>query len=423
MKKLFLLLIVVAVFAGCSKDEVVEPIDTINLKDWVMTADLFAGQHILVGSVTFIDTEDGFFEVTFNLTDGWTMSESHVYAGPIKDIPTNKPGAPKIGKFPYKETHNPAVTTYTYSFPSVSVDDQDNYALAAHCVVNHPDENEETGWASLGKTFSDKGWGSYCEDFYGEATYIDNHFYGIGQTDAGTLILSLISGGANRGDVILTEAIVANGSVEAAAYDPATGNLFFVIGNTLYVNNMGTEELTVVAGSLSGLPIGGVFLNGNYYYIDGDPNSPNYMEIIEVWVTYDPNNGWSITENPDFSGAIPYDLDIIDLATDGSIIYFIGINDNGTPNDGDDDWVDMFTFIGGVYSTPIATDLSGNAQIAFGADGLLYTIDVNEDGYNVLLYVDPGTGDTDPVNPGDDSMKDGDDNPSDTPLSDFIDGF
>jgi len=423
MKKLFLLLIVVAVFAGCSKDEVVEPIDSINLKDWVMTVPLYAGQHILVGSVTFIDLENGVFEVTYSLIDGWTMSESHVWAGPIGDIPTNKPGAPKIGKFPYKETHNPAVTTYTYTFPSVDVDNQENYSLAAHCVVNHPDENEETGWASLGTTFSDKGWGSYCEDFYVEATYIDNHFYGIGQTDAGTLILSLIDGGANTGDVILTEAIVANGSVEAAAYDPATGNLFFVIGNTLYVNNMSTEELTVVAGSLSGLPIGGVFLNGNYYYIDGDPNSDNYMEIIEVTVSYDSNSGWSITENTDFSGAIPYDLEIIDLATDGSIIYFIGINDNGTPNDGTDDWVDMFTFIGGVYSDPIATGLSGNAQIAFGADGFLYTIDVNGEGYNVLLYVDPGTGGTDPVVPGGDELKDGDGNSSDNSLSAFLDGF
>ena len=58
MKKLFLLLIVVAVLAGCSKNEVVEPIKNVNLKDWVKTVPLYAGQDILVGSVTFIDTED-----------------------------------------------------------------------------------------------------------------------------------------------------------------------------------------------------------------------------------------------------------------------------------------------------------------------------------------------------------------------------
>ncbi|MCK5337167.1 MAG: hypothetical protein KAJ50_00095, partial [Bacteroidales bacterium] len=315
MRKLFLLLIVVAVFAGCSKDEVVEPIDSINLKDYVMTAQLYAGQYIHVGSVTFIDTEDGFFHVTYNLINGWTMSESHVYAGPIGDIPVNKPGAPKIGNFTYQETHDPAVATHTYTFPSVSDNDQDNYALAAHCVVNHPDENEETGWASLGTTFSDKGWGSYCEDFYFEATHIDNDFYGIEQNDDGTLNLVLIKGGENQGYVILTENVGSNGTIEAAAYDPATGNLFFVIGNTLYVNNMGSEEISVVVGSLSGLPIGGVFLDGNYYYIDGDPLSPNFNEIIQVILTPDGNGGWSLTENTDYSDAIPdsYGLDIIDL--------------------------------------------------------------------------------------------------------------
>ncbi|MBE9483655.1 MAG: hypothetical protein IMY74_02340, partial [Bacteroidetes bacterium] len=72
---------------------------------------------------------------------------------------------------------------------------------------------------------------------------------------------------------------------------------------------------------------------------------------------------------------------------------------------------------------PIATALSGNAQIAFGADDLLYTIDINENGYNVLLYLDPGSGETDPVVPGGDELKDGDDNPSENPFSDFVDGF
>ena len=422
MKKLFLLLIVVAMFAGCSKDEVVEPIDSINLKDYVLTVDLYAGQYILVGSVTFIDTEDGSFEVTYNLTDGWTMSESHVYAGPIGDIPVNKPGAPKIGKFPYQETHNPAVTTYTYTFPSVDGDEEGNYALAAHCVVNNPDASEETGWASLGVTFSDKGWGSYCEDFYGEATYINNDFYGIEQNDDGTLVLVLINGGANQGNIILSEAITAGGTIEAAAYDPSTGNLFFVIGNTLYVNNMGSEELSVVVGTLSGLPIGGVFLDGNYYYIDGDPSSSTFNSIIQVVLTPDGNGGWILTETV-YSDVIPYNLEIIDLATDGTVIYFIGINDGGTPLDGTDDWVDMFTYDGSVFSTPVSTGLSTDARIAFGADGLMYTIDVDESGYNVFLYLDPGSGEIDPVVPGGDELKDGDDNSSDIPFSDFVDGF
>ena len=422
MKKLFLLLIVVAIFAGCSKNEVVEPIDS-NLKDYlVLDAPLWAGQNTLVGSVSFVDLLNGSFQVTYSLINGWTMSESHVYAGPIIDIPTNKPGAPKIGNFTYQETHNPAVTTYTYNFDSPVV--QDNYALAAHCVVNHTDENEETGWALLGTTFSDKGWGSYCDDFYLDATYEKTDVYGIEQNDDGTLVIVLINGEANQGNIILSEAITAGGTIEAAAYDPSTGNIFFVIGNTLYVNNMKSEELSVIVGTLSGLPIGGVFLNGNYYYIDGDPNSENYMEIIEVTISYDSNSGlWTLVENTNYSEAITNGLEIIDLATDGSIIYFIGINDNGTPNDGTDDWVDMFTYDGYDFTTPIPIGVSVNAQIAFGADGLMYTIDINGEGYNVFLFLDPGTGDTDFVNPDGDSMTGGDDNPLDTPLSDLMDSM
>jgi len=428
MKKLFLLLIVVAVITGCSKHEAIDSPqsndDNLYLKDYVMTLPLMAGQHIDIGTVSILDAEDGFIEITYNLTGGWTMDESHVFAGPDSDKPVNKPGSPKIGKFPFKEDHDPAVSTFTYVVPAGDPNDPEAFSIAAHCAVRGPNGQGETGWASGNHTFNDKGWGTYIYDFYNNATYVNNDFYGIENTGNGDLILSLINGGANRTDVIMIESVSANGTVQAAAYDPLTGDLFFVIGNTLYVNNLNGEDLSVVAGVLSGLPVGGVFLDGNYYYVDGDPNSPNYMEIIEVTLTFDPNTGnWSLSENSDYSDAIPYDLAIIDLATDGNIIYFIGVDDNDTPNDNLDDWVDMFTFDGTDFSPITTTQLGPDSQIAFGADGLMYAIVVDANGNNVLSLVSLGSGDVDPATPGDGPIKDGDNGeiPSSDQFGEFVD--
>ena len=214
----------------------------------------------------------------------------------------------------------------------------------------------------------------------------------------------------------MIETVATNGTVQAAAYDPLTGDLFFVIGNTLYVNNLNGEELSVVAGTLSGLPIGGVFLNGNYYYLDGDPNSPSYMEIIEVTLTYDPNTGtWSLAENSDFSEAISNGLSIVDMASDGSSIYFLGVDnlDNGF----------LFSFDGNEFSDLTPTNLGADAQIAFGADGLMYAIVQDQDGNNVLNWVDLSSGDSDAVDPGAGPIKDGEDgeDSSDDIFGEFVD--
>ncbi|MEN8226060.1 MAG: hypothetical protein ABFS05_11950, partial [Bacteroidota bacterium] len=150
MKKLFLLLVMFAVLIACNKHEVEDLNTHYDLKEGVLEKDLMAGQHIYVGTVTYVDTEDGFFKVTYDLVDGWTMSESHVYAGTLGDMPRNTPGAPKIGKFPYKTDHDPEVTTYTYTVPVANFDD---FVCAAHAVVNHPTLPSETAWAVGNQTF------------------------------------------------------------------------------------------------------------------------------------------------------------------------------------------------------------------------------------------------------------------------------
>lgn len=111
------------------------------------TYDLCAAQDIDVGTVTVVETEDG-FDVTFQTTDGWTLTETHLDVGDeFEDFHTNNGGNPKIGQFDYSETHE-NVTSYTYpvSFDDGQLDDVNEGAecvlFAAHAVVEKVSETE-----------------------------------------------------------------------------------------------------------------------------------------------------------------------------------------------------------------------------------------------------------------------------------------
>ncbi|MEE4257576.1 MAG: hypothetical protein V2I47_11110, partial [Bacteroidales bacterium] len=288
-KHLRFIVIVAAILAmvGCQKQEADNDVADIwngyeSYKYSTMTVDLLAGQHINVGTVTYVITDDAYFEATYTITGGWTMSESHLYAGEYSSMPVNKPGKPKIGNFPFSEVHDPAVTSYTYSIPVVDLPPgTGGFVCAAHCVVNNPNGGNETGWAAGNRTFSDKGWSMYSDNFYQDATDIVI-LYAIVRDDDGNLILLHINTDSHEGEIILSEPIATTGTVDAIAYDPLTGDLFFVIGDTLYVINMNSDAPAEIIGTIDGMATGGTFINGNYYYLDVDPNSPNYMEIIEV---------------------------------------------------------------------------------------------------------------------------------------------
>lgn len=408
MKKVLFFIAVIAIITGCSKKEANtdNPVDIWNgyqnLKYSTITVDLFAGQHIDVGSVTFVITEDvdedgnysetAYFQATYNLVDGWEMSESHVYAGGLEDIPVNKPGAPKIGKFPYKSDHNPKVTTYTYSIPVMSLpayDDgeEDNFiggfVVAAHCVVSHPNQGQETGWADCNHSFSDKGWGSYMDDYFSEAIDIDV-LYGLEQdgTDLNVIHINTLNG---DGNVIFTESISDNsGSLSSAAYDEDNQILYYVIGNILYANNLSNDSGTDEIATLSGTPTGGSFYQGVYYYFDSSSNS--------IMMVSDNNGTWTISNLnvafPDeFAGILISDITISPttgimylIGQDGSLISF-NLSD--------------LTY----YTSAISTGLSGSTQIAAASDGTLYAI---EDGNTTLLNIDPNNGNTGEANTGGD---------------------
>lgn len=418
MKKHLRLIVVLAAllaFVGCQKQEVSDlQGDGDALKDWVYTTELYAGQHILVGSVTFLDDENGNFRVTYTLDGGWTMSESHVYLGLVDDLPLNGPGAPKIGKFPFKEVHDPAVTSYTYVIPSDGLPPAPDYtdlAVAAHAVVNNPDGGDETAWAACDYTFADRGWGTWSY-FAAGAEHIpdDEIFYAIQQTADGSLVLVYIHLNSGEATIILSELVASGGGeATAAAYDPITGNLFFVIGNELYVTNLNDGDPSELITTLLGQPVGGTFLNGSFYYFNNDPLSAHYGEIIQVQISPDGNGGWTIIENPGFSSnlfndLIGYNLVISDMTiSEDGTIHLIGTDDNGTPYDTSDDIIYLVTYTAenGYVAEP--TLLIGDAKITYGQDGQLYAFHFTPEGDPVIEILDPASPGSPPVPPGTDT--------------------
>lgn len=137
--------------------------------------DLRAGQTVDAGDVSVANDSANVY-VTFTTNGGWVLTETHVAMVTSSTLfPVTKTGNPKIGNFPYKTTHAPAVTTYTYTFDrSVlaaalglsSLDAGTTLFVAAHAVVQLPNAGgtvqQETGWGQ-GTPFPGGSWAMYFQ--------------------------------------------------------------------------------------------------------------------------------------------------------------------------------------------------------------------------------------------------------------------
>jgi hypothetical protein len=126
---------------------------------------LLAGQTIDAGTVTL--TSDGsMLQVTYTTTGGWVLAQTHLAVGSeLDEIPQTRSGNPKVGHFPYKETHDPPVTTFTYlvDLSEWGLQPGDVLYVAAHAEVLLPDEEgwqEETAWGE-GEPFPGHNWAMY----------------------------------------------------------------------------------------------------------------------------------------------------------------------------------------------------------------------------------------------------------------------
>lgn len=128
---------------------------------------IYAGQHIDVGTLTVSNDEENIF-VTYDLSGtDWKLSETHLFVGNVDDLPLNGGGNPKIGHFPYSESHN-GEQIYTYTLPRE--DFEECFAVAAHAVVvkdggKGKGGGSETAWANGGTEFPGHRWGWYLEEY------------------------------------------------------------------------------------------------------------------------------------------------------------------------------------------------------------------------------------------------------------------
>ena len=129
---------------------------------------LFAGQTIDAGNVT-VTNDANFIYVTYNTTNGYVLTQTHLYVGDCALIPVNRPGNPIPGQFPYITTHS-NVTSYTYQIPITAIPVGSCGCIAAHAVVVKLDAagqvvDQQTAWGNGTVINPDGQWGmkfSYC---------------------------------------------------------------------------------------------------------------------------------------------------------------------------------------------------------------------------------------------------------------------
>lgn len=171
--KITLLLLVSLVMASCSveNEETYLNENTANLETppdpgptggeiictETETVDLIAGQNMTIGTVS-VTLDGDTVTVTYTITDpDWTLELTHLWIGDCNDLPTNNPGNPLIGQFPYSENH-PGATTFTYEIDLSTLPEDVEICVAAHAEVIGT--TSETAWAD-GTSFPGNSWATY----------------------------------------------------------------------------------------------------------------------------------------------------------------------------------------------------------------------------------------------------------------------
>lgn len=371
MKNRILLLFAILLIASCGKQVTLEgpARDKWNgygkyLKTGEQVHTLWAGKNINIGTVTYGIDADANFYVTYDCSaSGWKMSETHMFAGDKKNMPMNKPGAPKVGLFPFVGIHTPglSIVTYHVALSQLPPCESPGFVVAAHAVVHSPWGQTETAWAEGNYTFSDKGWGWYDDYYYNTPPNPTIFLYGM-EYSANTLTLYHIDVVYNRAEIILQEYITsAAGTLDGAAYDPGSG--IFLFSNSasgqLWVNLLQGDDPSFLSGTLSGISTSGTFYNGSYYYVAQGPNSINKVDFTETWLI--------ASETALDTIPAPITVNDIAMAPEGQILYILGHSDGGGTS-----LVTWATDSHQFSNTTVSID--ENAQIAFGSNGLLYAI-------------------------------------------------
>jgi hypothetical protein len=351
-----------------------------HLKTGEMIHTLWAGKNINIGTVTYgIDNSANFY-VTYDCSaSGWQISETHLFAGDKAFMPLNKPGAPKIGNFPFSCIHNPRVSTFTYRIPLSELPPcaSPGFVVASHCAVQSPYGQKETAWAEGNYTFSDKGWGWYDSYFYEPPVEPMAVLYGTAYR-CDTLRLYHVDITTKSAELILAEYVGNSAGIyDGAAYDIDDGIFMFtkVNANELWMNQLQGEDPSFCAGILQGTAKSGTYSDGLYYYTDENLNTINSVSFTQSWTIA----GETILDT------IPVNVDVNDIAMapEGDKLYIMGQYSGGgseliTWNLSDHEFERQ--------SVPVQS----GAQLTFGSDGRLYAIASisDQDSVNFVYIID-----------------------------------
>lgn len=109
--------------------------------------DLIAGQNYDAGSI-IVTVVDGYVVVTYETDGDWVIDDTtHLFIGDFEDLPTTGSGNPKVGQFPYSETHAAGTTTVTVVGPQIA--EGECVYIAAHAEVTRTSTGQsETAWGN-----------------------------------------------------------------------------------------------------------------------------------------------------------------------------------------------------------------------------------------------------------------------------------
>lgn len=204
---------------GGPRDDFPDPITVGEGCDLTTIAIFWAGQHYEAGTVSVRNDGDNLY-VTFATTGGWTMGLTHLYVG------LNPPASYAPGSFPYQTTHNPEVTSYTYTIPlsAIGASADDTVYVAAHAEVRNG-EQSETAWAGVGQwpglLFSHVVQECIEPDPADLTVLKFNDMNGNGEHDEGEPVLEGFIFTATMGDTVLEETTGSDG--KAVFVDLADG--------------------------------------------------------------------------------------------------------------------------------------------------------------------------------------------------------
>lgn len=138
----------------------------------IKTVNLYAGQNILMGTVTYANDESNLY-ITYTTEPDWYMTEVHLYVGTLSSTPKSGGNTPVPGKFPIKATFSASNLSQTlnYTIPLTSV--PSNFIIAAHASVIRVDIDgdivtKETAWAAGPRFTASKNWATYVVGQLGE---------------------------------------------------------------------------------------------------------------------------------------------------------------------------------------------------------------------------------------------------------------